>query len=329
MIDRETSLIERWRADRPIYAAWGKFVADTLVSEIAREIQPAAVDFFLRIPVKFRTKDEASLLAKAFHRSKPYSNPYDEIEDKVGLRVVVLFSEEIRIVEQVVLRNQSWEAAKARDFEEERRLRPFEFDYQSLHYILRARERRTYESVDIPAGTPCEVQVRTLLQHAYSELTHDTIYKPSVTAQPEVKRAAAKSMALIEATDDYFTQVFSKLEKAQAPGRVVAAAVDSAYVRLVEVPSSPSPLNTLLIDYFRQWTDADFRAHLDAFLAEKPYVVDRIKERAPTSLLYRQPAILLVYFSVRQAARAIAETSPLSRAELEPIYSDLGIRFPE
>ena len=49
--------------------------------------------------------------------------------------------------------------------------------------------------------------MRTLLQHAHSELTHDTIYKPSVVQTPAMLRAAAKSMALIEATGDYFEEL--------------------------------------------------------------------------------------------------------------------------
>src|SRR3546814_12228521 len=37
-------------------------------------------------------------------------------------------------------------------------------------------------------GTPCEVQLRTLLQHAHSQLTHDTIYKPKTIASSHTKR---------------------------------------------------------------------------------------------------------------------------------------------
>lgn len=128
MKDRETELLDRWRSERRMYAAWGEFVKEALVAAIDSQIRPEPIEKFLRIPVQPRTKDESSLLAKAFHRGKSYKDPYCEIEDKVGLRIVVLFSDEIRVVEAAIKACDKWSAVKARDFEEERISRPFEFD---------------------------------------------------------------------------------------------------------------------------------------------------------------------------------------------------------
>ncbi|GAN88183.1 RelA/SpoT domain-containing protein [Komagataeibacter intermedius] len=327
MKDRETELLERWRRERPMYEAWGAFVSETLTALMARQIHPANVDLFFRIPLRPRIKSEPSLLAKAFHRGKPYMDPYAEIEDKVGLRVVVLFSEEIREVERAIRSSEHWTSAKARDFEDERAARPFEFDYQSLHYIVRAKSGVNYSGIEIEPNTPCEIQVRTILQHAYSELTHDTIYKPSIQAESDVKRAAAKSMALIEATDDYFAQVREKLERALAPGRLIAETVDREYRAFTDLEPEPSPLNTLLVDYFRQWAKEGFDDDLAEFLRAKPFLAERIQARA-TELLYRQPAVLLVYWGIKQAARQVPLSSPLTDEELAPFYSDLGKRLP-
>lgn len=325
----ETEMLERWRRERPMYEAWGAFVSETLAAVVAREIHPASVELFFRIPLRPRTKEETSLLAKAFHRGKSYANPYDEIEDKVGVRIVVLVSEEIRKVERAVQACDQWTATKARDFEEERTLRPFEFDYQSLHYIVRSKPGLSHEGAAITANTPCEIQVRTILQHAYSELTHDTIYKPNVQAEPEVKRAAAKSMALIEATDDYFTQVRERLAQIQASDQKVAATVDRLYRGFIRLDPDLSPLNTLMIDYYKRWVGNDFDADLQAFLKEKAFIADFIRERAPSDLLYRQPAVLLVYWAIKQSPRAAAAEGPLSSGELAPLYGDLGDRLPE
>jgi ppGpp synthetase/RelA/SpoT-type nucleotidyltranferase len=328
MKDREAALLDRWRNERPMYAAWGAFVSETLTAAVAREIQPAAVEVFFRIPIKPRTKEEASLLAKAFHRGKAYEDPYGDIEDKVGVRIVVLFSEEIRVVEKALLACDAWTAAKARDFEEERRARPFVFDYQSLHYIVRSKAPVVQAGVEVGPDTPCEVQIRTILQHAYSELTHDTIYKPTVQAEPDVKRAVAKSMALIEATDDYFAQVRHKLDLAQAPGREIAAEAARLYRDFTGLEPELSPLNDLLVDHLKASAKEGFKGELAAFLNDKPFLADRIKERAATELLYRQPAILLAYWVVKQSPRAAAKDSPLTPEELNPIYSDLGLAAP-
>lgn len=328
MSDRETELIERWKRERPMYEAWGRFVSEKLTNAISEEIFPANVEIFFRIPLKHRTKEEASLLAKAFHRGKQYDAPYDDIEDKVGVRVVVLFSDEIRTVEKTITECDCWVALKARDYEDERTNRPFEFDYQSLHYIVRLKDEMRFQEIDIAKNIPCEIQIRTILQHAYSELTHDTIYKPSVKAEAQVKRAAAKSMALIEATDDYFSQVRERLAKAQAPNNKLAVILERKYNEYIGMTPDSSPLNTLIVDHFKKWAKEDFDAELSAFLTEKSYLAEFVRERAPNQLLYRQPSILLVYWAISQAPHAVSESGPLSEAELGPLYGDLGQRLP-
>jgi putative GTP pyrophosphokinase len=99
-------------------------------------------------------------------------------------------------------------------------------------------------------STPCEVQVKILLQHAYSELTHDTIYKPRVNATPEMQRAAAKSMALLEATNDYFESVFDQVEAATAPERELTLSLSELYRDKVGIAPQPSRVEGLLLDAF-------------------------------------------------------------------------------
>lgn len=329
MSDRETELLDRWRSEEPLFAAWGQFVTAELSAGIADTIAPVSIDLFLRIPIKARTKAERSLLDKAFYRGKGYANPYDDIEDKVGLRVVVLSTEDLKSVEHAIgIRADKWEAEKSRDFEEERRIRPFEFDYQSVHYILRASVDTQVGDVTVPAGTPCEVQIRTLLQHAYSELTHDTIYKPSVVAQSDVKRAAAKSMALIEATDDYFTEVRRRIEAASAPGELVVGILRRLYPELIGEEAAETPITSVIVDRYKSDVGPDLEEALRKFIGEKAYLTDIIRTRRDNNLLYRQPAILLLYFVVANARRGAVRNSPLSEAEIAPVYSDLGLAVP-
>ncbi len=159
-------------------------------------------------------------------------------------------------------------------------------------------------------------------------MTHDTIYKPSVQAEAQVKRAAAKSMALIEATDDYFMQVRERLAQAQAPDLKVATILTENYRELVNLEPDSSPLNTLIVDHFKKWAKEQFNEDFSRFLKEKSYLAETVRERAPGQLLYRQSGIFLVYWAISQAPHAVAEGSPLSDAELAPLYSDLGERLP-
>ena len=311
-----------------MYDAWGAFVAQTLSEAISQAVSPTVIHLFLRIPIKPRLKESGSLLAKAFRRGKNYKNPYEDIDDKVGLRVVVLLQEEIRLVEQLACDNDAWIANKARDFEEERLRKPFEFDYQSVHYIVRSKKSFEHNGHQIAENIPCEIQIRTILQHAYSELTHDTIYKPSLKADQSVKRAAAKSMALIEATEDYFTQVKAQLDKAQAPGKILTSYLNSKYKEFVKIGPEITPLNTLIIDQYKEIATENFEEEISDFLRRKDFLAENIRDRAARDLLYRQPAVLLVYWAIDAAPNAAAEREPLLEADLAPLYSDLGTRMP-
>ncbi len=326
-MDPEAELIERWRRERPMYEAWGQIVTDSLMRAIDAQIHPVSAKLFCRIPIKHRTKDEQSFLAKAFVR-KSYSDPYNDIEDKVGLRVVVLCTEDITLVKNVIETLDIWEARVARDFEKEISAKPLVFDYQSLHYIVRGKNKITHDGITVEPNTPCEVQVRTLLQHAYAELTHDTIYKPSIKADPAVHRAAAKSMALIEATDDYFLQVRKQVGAMIAPAQEMAALLLDLYQEFTNSTALPTALDTLILDFYKKYAPADFTNVLRTFLAGKPFLGKEIASRAATSILFRQPSILLVYWIINVLPRSAASGGPLSLQELAPLYSDLGIKAP-
>ncbi len=321
----EAEFIERWRREQPLYAAWGRFVGSQLAALIQGRVAPTKLEMFLKLPVVPRVKEKESILQKAFYRAKNYQNPYEDIEDKVGLRFVVLLSEDIRTIERAIVDAEHWIATLARDFEQERDARPYEFDYQSLHYVVRNALTLEFEGISIPADIPCEIQIRTLLQHAYSELTHDTIYKPNVRATPDLKRSAAKSMALIEATSDYFSSVNKVIQRVLADTKKLSDYLSNQYAAVTNLSAGESALNSILIDHYRPLVTDTFEAEFETWWKGKKYLTDKIVARAKSAALYRTPSIFLVYFCVSKMPTLAKQESPLSDAELQPIYSDLGL----
>jgi ppGpp synthetase/RelA/SpoT-type nucleotidyltranferase len=321
----ESDFLDRWRKEEPAYSAWGRFVGATLSDSIRGRVAPVKLELFLKLPVIPRIKGQDSLLQKAFYRGKTYENPYEEIEDKVGVRFVVLLAEDIRTIEAAINDETGWVANMARDFEQEREVRPYEFDYQSLHYIVRSALPFEFQGCLIPADLPCEVQIRTLLQHAYSELTHDTIYKPSVRATPVIKRTAAKSMALIESTSDYFSAVNKIIRQALADSKKIGVFLSSRYASITNTTAEDSPLNSLLLDRYHSQLSQTFETDFEAWWSEKDFLAGTIIDRAKGTALYRTPSILLVYFCVSTAPTLSKQDSPLTEKELQPIYSDLGL----
>lgn len=323
----EDEFLERWSAERPIAEAWGKFVAQTLTEQLAPLVAPLSVDIFVRIPATPRVKGDGSILTKAFYRDKNYADPLKQITDKVGVRFVVLLATDIKIVCKAVDECPEWEASKDRDYEEERDAKPSVFDYQSVHYVVRAKKAIVFGGVTMPAGTPCEIQIRTLLQHAYSEVTHDTIYKPSVTKTPEMQRAASKSMALIEATNDYFQKLVELVEEKVAPSKKLAIEMAAVYREMVGRDPDATRADGLLSDAYESYVEDPVDAVRKLF-SDKPFLLERIRERAASKLLFRQPSIMLAYVAAMMRKADAQDAWPFTPDELRPIYRDLGIAMP-
>ena len=324
----EAEFRDRWRTERPIYAAWGDFVRQKICEKIGVTVAPVSLDYFLKVPVKPRIKEETTLVDKAFHRKKPYTDPYGDITDKIGMRFVVLLTTDITIICDVLeALGTYWTHSKDRDYETERLEKPLEFSYQSMHYIVRANATVQHEGITLPVGTPCEVQVRTLLQHAHSELTHDTLYKPKTTAQPGVKRTIAKSMALIEATDEFFTQAMAQLKHATAPQTDLLTALSQLYASEIGADPEVERSNQLVIDTFADRLPDNPTTAVIEYLKDKSFIFEKLKERRATNHFYRQPLSLLAYYLVQAMPSLTKDLWPLETTDLAQVFSDQGKKF--
>lgn len=321
----EFEILQRWSNEKRDYDDWGKFVKETIFKALSVEME--APDLFLRVPVKHRLKDDASLIQKALYRGKKYKKPYEDIEDKVGIRFVVLTSEEIPIIEKIITNScdKFWFWEKARDFLDERACKPWEFGYQSVHYIIRSKAGVSLEGKQIQEDIPCEIQIRTLLQHAFSELTHDTIYKPSVKSTPEMMRAAAKSMALIEATDDYFCQVGKLIDASVKKVKDFIDVLAGHYSETIGVKPKVTRFDGELIDAYLPIISENSPQTIIEWLNTKKFIEKRIAERRESQSLYSLLAIFLIYFVVGKFPSVAPSPEILTDEELGPIYSDLGL----
>lgn len=327
---KESEIIERWKADQPIYSAWAGFILNEINAHLERLITPISLDYFVKVPVKPRLKAESTLIDKALHRGKGYADPYGDITDKVGMRYVVLLTGDIKKVCSVIEGvdcSPFWEPSKDRDYEKERLLKPLEFSYQSVHYVIYAKTDIKYDGVIIPEGTPCEVQIRTLLQHAHSELTHDTLYKPKTTAQPHVRRTVAKSMALIEATDEFFEQAMQNLNEATRAQQKLMEVLSSIYVQHIGVQPGTEHSNQMVIDAFAERMTSENMMQIGPYLESKPFIFERVASRQATHHLFKQPAILLAYFLAERMAETTKQYWPIDTEDLELVFSDLGKNY--
>ncbi len=189
---------------KAVLDAWGRFVYESL----SKQISAASIKVQIG---SCRVKEIDSAVGKVAR--KGYEDPLRQMTDLVGVRFVVLLSPQLYAIGDLIEKTPDWTYTKDRDPDEEAQMQAEKFGYQSLHYIVRSVRDMDVGGVAIPKELPCEVQVRTLLQHTYAEVVHDSIYKAVGKVPPKANRFVARSMALIETSDHLFVETMRLLEE--------------------------------------------------------------------------------------------------------------------
>jgi len=152
--------------------------------------------------VESRIKDEQSFLNKVSR--KGYSNPTEEIEDIVGVRVICYYQEDIEAICKIV--NSKFNVCSKENKLEQ--LNHDQFGYSSYHYIVKLKEEWLEHPVakglnDLKA----EIQIRTMLMHTWSAISHKLLYKQESDVEPKFKRKLNRLSALIELADEQFNAI--------------------------------------------------------------------------------------------------------------------------
>lgn len=321
----QIEFLEKWTAEKTSYQKWGDFV----VSKVSEGITNSGFDIgnFIKLPPTARVKDDKSLIDKAFYRpNKNYSDPYEEIEDKVGCRFVLLLVDHVEAVAKIIRETALWDAVECRHFSEERNKDPLLFTYQSVHYVVRPKQPIEFQGVQIPSGIPCEIQIRTLLQHAYAELTHDSIYKANKDVKSEIHRTVAKSMALIETTDDFFSEVSNKLTGPIETLDIVNT-LDSMYEEFVGYkPITFQKSSMEALDAFEELFESNFSQRMRRILANEEYCLpELIRSKSKDNPFFQQSISIFTCWLLLEKRTTLKKNWPLDRKIIEELASTLSV----
>ena len=297
--------------------AWGKYVVKTVRPHVRA---------LLKVPASFRVKGTVSAQAKQVR--KGYTYPECDMNDLVGARFVVLTSNDLEPVQRIILNHEAWTCKATRDPVFESIQDPNSFVYQSHHYEVRPRAPMFLGETTVQPDICCEVQIRTLLQHAYAELTHDTFYKPDQTIPSHAERLVARSMALMETTDELLCRALEAVTKANQPvtdlasrAREIASSVDQP---------EANRLIRMIACEFPELVSPGASEELRDLTARRPYVLDRIRERHGTGLFDFPAAALVGYWVADRLETEALPRWPLagSHTEFNQMLTDLGVASP-
>lgn len=322
-------LFDWFEQAQPILKVWGRYVVSTIEKRVKNEIGEQRFSSFFKIQPVFRVKTKESIEEKITRKS--YSDPREQITDFVGVRFVVLLKSDLEVLDRAIINRNNWSVSKDRDFVNESLKEPSVFDYQSNHYVITNSSDRKVEGVEIPEGFRCEIQTRSLLQHAYAELVHADIYKTNTFVPDSTKRLVARSMALMESTDDVFVSISKELESIREAQSCLYAASRLIYLDMGIDASVDA--SELFLEIAGTYRDLLKEVSLDALHAvvKKAGLRQKIKERAQRSELFADPTTLLVYWLIEcKSGRFFRGWERFDlRLDVEQAASDLGKSFPD
>jgi ppGpp synthetase/RelA/SpoT-type nucleotidyltranferase len=191
------SVVEEYDRDRDLHSDY----AGTLHT-LTRDL--LAASRFKYHSVQYRLKDRTSLARKVLSDLK-YSSLTD-VADVIGIRVITYFADEVDVVAGIIRREFMVE-------DEKDRRTPGQFGYRSLHQVVRLNSVRSglLEYTRF-AKLKAEIQIRSILDHAWAEIAHDRAYKGSALVPTSIPEQFSRLAALLQDADRQFEKVRDEIE---------------------------------------------------------------------------------------------------------------------
>ena len=314
---------QRWIKERPQYETFGQLVATRLQASL----KPIGIWFH----VEARAKTVDSLVKKLLTKKQ---HTFESLPDKVGARVVIRYRSDVDKVTEAI--KKLFDSKDPED--KEKLLGTDRVGYLSVHLDNVRLHQNDGDAKKFPPDIFwVELQVRTLAQHLWSEMSHDTVYKNEEMIKrldPDVKRRVSLMAGQIEVADREFDRLNMKLS-AQAAFRLLHVLEQHYYTVASQQPNLE--LSVEVIDALMPLVPKDdigaYANKLSEFLEAKHTVIEKVYEKArelgdaETPAFLFQPEALLIYSllsSARDKTRKVwNENYP--EGELERIANAFGV----
>ncbi|UBV41895.1 GTP pyrophosphokinase family protein [Deinococcus taeanensis] len=167
-----------------------------------------------------RVKKRTSLEDKLRRKPGRYAAIAD-VTDLVAVRVITYFESDVSAVSRLIEEHHTLDWTNSID--KSKMHDPDRFGYMGVHYVVQV----TPDTPDLSAfaGQKFEVQIRSILQHAWAEIEHDLGYKNREAIPREVQRRFYRLAGLLEMADEEFMALhrLSQDYAATLPARVQEA----------------------------------------------------------------------------------------------------------
>ena len=141
-----------------------------------------------------------------------YEDPRSEIMDMAGVRIITYTDLDAKIVAK--LTEELFEIHPEHSVNKTEELGVDRVGYRSIHYVgTLGKDRTKLPENRIYKGLFFEIQIRTILQHAWAEFEHDRNYKFSGVLPIEIKRRFYTLAGTLELLDKEFSGLSKDIDK--------------------------------------------------------------------------------------------------------------------
>jgi putative GTP pyrophosphokinase len=193
----------KWYSEaKDTYESLGEVVRTTLENLLNSD----KIDY---LSVTSRPKSNASFTEK--YERKGYSDPQKDMTDLAAIRVITYIEKDVGTVCELI--EKTFAVHKDKSLNKSTELEVDRFGYRSVHFVcdlgkdrVRLPEFAVYKSLFF------EIQVRTVLQHAWAEIEHDRNYKFAGVLPSTLRRRMYSIAGVLEIADREFNNIASELD---------------------------------------------------------------------------------------------------------------------
>lgn len=164
--------------------------------------------------ISSRVKEQNSLEKKINIKDGKYST-INEITDIIGCRIISYFEDDVQKIVEII--RKEFDIDEENSINKKAILESDKFGYLSYHLVcsispnrLSLPEYKKYENIKF------EIQIRSILQHAWAEIEHDIGYKSSFEIPKELKRKFSRIAGLLETADESFCEIKKSINEYEA-----------------------------------------------------------------------------------------------------------------
>lgn len=224
-------LVEWYIKERPAYVN----LANKVESIIKEVLDSEGAKYY---SISSRAKEIDSFISKA--SKEKYNDPQKQLQDLAGIRIITYVKSEVNLCCELIKPLFNLDDKNSSDKGKE--LGHDKVGYRSVHYVATLNEERfILPEYKLFEGLYFEIQIRTILEHAWADIAHDRSYKFKGEFPPEydIERRFALASATLELVDREFDSIAKTLDE-----------YESEEERKTESGKLDSPINITSLDKY-------------------------------------------------------------------------------